>query len=99
MGRGNSENGLRIKRKLSPRLSVSRIPVVTALEPEDCCDVIFVAVRYTQMETILDALIGQIFASTKYKVTYEPNMGGTIFCATQPLCSPRPSRATKRTAT
>lgn len=98
MGRGNSENGLRIKRKLSPRLSVSRIPVVTALEPEDCCDVIFVAVRYTQMETILDALIGQIFASTKYKVTYEPNMG-TIFCATRPLCSPRPSPATKRTAT
>ena len=80
MGRGNSENGLRIKRKLSLRQSVSRIPVVTALEPEDCCDVIFVAVRYTQMETILDALIGQIFASTKYKVTYEPNMGDYLLC-------------------
>ena len=80
MGRGNSENGLRIKRKLSLRQSVSRIPVVTALEPEDCCDVIFVAVRYTQIETILDALIGQIFASTKYKVTYEPNMGDYLLC-------------------
>ena len=80
MGRGNSENGLRIKRKLSLRLSVSRIPVVTALEPEDCCDVIFVVVRYTQIETILDALIGQIFASTKYKVTYEPNMGDYLLC-------------------
>lgn len=80
MGRGNSENGLRIKSKLSLRQSVSRIPVVTALEPEDCCDVIFVAVRYTQMETILDALIGQIFASTKYKVTYEPNTGDYLLC-------------------
>ena len=147
MGRGNSENGLRIKRKLSLRQSVSRIPVVTALEPEDCCDVIFVAVRYTQMETILDALranpakniifvgnnvhaaetaallpekhvmfaftsaaghrehdrvvsadlrkitigplrgapsaealIGQIFAGTKYKVAYEPNMGDYLLC-------------------
>ena len=80
MGRGNSENGLRIKRKLSLRQSVSRIPVVTALEREDCCDVIFVAVRYTQIETILDALIGQIFASTKYKVTYEPNMGDYLLC-------------------
>ena len=74
------KNGLRIKRKLSLRQSVSRIPVVTALEPGDCCDVIFVAVRYTQIETILDALIGQIFASTKYKVTYEPNMGDYLLC-------------------
>ncbi len=49
-------NGLRIKDKFSPRLSVSRIPVVTALKPEDNYDVIFVVARYTQLDTILDTL-------------------------------------------
>ena len=43
-------NGLRIKNKLSLRMSVSRIPVVTELTPDDIYDVIFVAVRYTQLE-------------------------------------------------
>ena len=141
------QNGLRIKNKLSPRMSVSRIPVVTELKPEDQYDVIFVAVRYTQIETIIGALrenrtknivfvgnnvraaetaallpekhvmfaftnaaghrerdhvasadlrkitigqlrsapsketlIGEIFAGTKYKVTYEPNMGDYLLC-------------------
>lgn len=141
------KNGLRIKSKLSLRQSVSRIPVVTALVPEDCYDVIFVAVRYTQIKTILDALranpakniifvgnnvhaaetaallpekhvmfaftsaaghrehdrvvsadlrkitvgplrgapsaealIDRIFEGTKYKVTYEPNMGDYLLC-------------------
>ena len=50
------KNGLRIKDKFSPRLSVSRIPVVTALRPEDAYDVIFVVLRYTQLEAILDTL-------------------------------------------
>ena len=50
------QNGLRIKDKFSPRLSVSRIPVVTELKPEDRYDVIFVVVRYTQINSILDAL-------------------------------------------
>lgn len=27
-----------------------------------------------------EALIGQIFANTKYKVTYEPNMGVYLLC-------------------
>ena len=49
-------NGLRIKDKFSPRLSVSRIPVVTALEPEDIYDVIFVVLRYTQIDSILETL-------------------------------------------
>ena len=141
------KNGLRIKDKFSPRMSVSRIPVVTELKPEDQYDVIFVVMRYTQIDTILDtlranqtrnivfvgnnvravetaallpeknvmfaftsaaghrergyvasvdlkkvtvgqlrgtasneALIGQIFAGTKYKVTYEPNMGDYLLC-------------------
>ena len=122
---------------------MSRIPVVTALKPEDPYDVIFAAVRYTQIASVMDTLrasrakaiifvgnnvraaetaallpektvlfaftsaaghrersyvasvdlrkitigplsgapsaerlIGEIFAGTKYKVTYEPNMGG-----------------------
>lgn len=140
-------NGLQIKNKFSPRMSVSRIPVVTELKPEDQYDVIFVVVRYTQIKTVIDTLrtnktknvvfvgnnvrtselaallpeknvmfafassaghressrvvsvdlhkitigqligtqsneklIGQIFAGTKYKVIYEPNMGDYLLC-------------------
>lgn len=49
-------NGLRIKDKFSPRVSVSRIPVVTELKPEDAYDVFFVAVRYTQIDGIMEVL-------------------------------------------
>ena len=48
------KNGLRIKDKFSPRVSVSRMPVVTELKPEDRYDVIFVVLRYTQLDAILD---------------------------------------------
>ena len=141
------ENGLRIKNKLSLRMSVGHIPVVTELRPDDRNDVIFAAVRYTQLETVLDtlranrtknivfvgnnvraaetaallpeknvmfaftsaaghresdrvasadlckitigplggapsqeALVGEIFAGTRYKVEYEPNMGDYLLC-------------------
>ena len=50
------KNGLRIKDKFSPRMSVSRIPVVTELKAEDKYDVIFVVLRYTQLDAILDTL-------------------------------------------
>ena len=50
------KNGLRIKNKLPPRTTVRRLPVVSALEPEADYDVIFAAVRYTQLEAIMDAL-------------------------------------------
>ena len=50
------KNGLRIKDRFSPRVSVSRIPVVTTLAPDDAYDVIFVVVRYTQLDAVLDAL-------------------------------------------
>ena len=50
------KNGLRIKDKFSPRMSVSHIPVVTELKPEDPYDVIFVVMRYTQLDAILDTL-------------------------------------------
>ena len=141
------KNGLRIKDKFSLRMSVSPIPVTEALKPEDVYDVIFVVVRYTQLEAVVEALrankakdivfvgnnaraaetaallpeknvlfaftsaaghresdhvasidlrkitigqlrtapsnealIGQIFAGTKYKVAYEPNMGDYLLC-------------------
>lgn len=141
------ENGLRIKNKLSLRMSVARIPVVTELRPDDRYDVIFAVVRYTQLETVLDtlranrtknivfvgnnvraaetaallpeknvmfaftsaaghresdrvasadlckitigplggapsqeALVGEIFAGTRYMVEYEPNMGDYLLC-------------------
>ena len=50
------ENGLRIKDTFSPRVSVSRIPVVTELKPEDTYDVIFAVLRYTQLDAALDTL-------------------------------------------
>ncbi len=50
------KNGLRIKDTFSPRVSVSRIQVVTELKPDDPYDAIFVAVRYTQIDTVMDAL-------------------------------------------
>lgn len=61
LARGNwaekiRENGLRIKDKFSPRMSVSRVSVVTELKPDDLYDVIFVVVRYTQLESIIETL-------------------------------------------
>ena len=140
-------NGLRIKNTLSRRMTVSPIPVTAELSSEEPYDVIFVAVRYTQIETILETLrasraktvifvgnnvrasetaallpeknvlfaftsaaghresnyvdsvdlrkitvgplrgapsqersIQEIFAGTKYKVTYEPNMEDYLLC-------------------
>ena len=49
-------NGLQIKDKFSFRMSVSRIPVVTELKPEDRYDVIFAVLRCTQLDTILETL-------------------------------------------
>ena len=49
-------NGLRIKDKFSPRVSVSRISVVTELSPDELYDVIFVVMRCTQLDAIMDTL-------------------------------------------
>lgn len=140
-------NGLRIKSQLFPHTSTTRIPVITELKPDDVYDVIFVAIRYTQIDSIIEILranksknivfvgnntranetasllkdknvmfafsqsaghresnkvvsvdlkkitigqlvdapsnedfIKQIFANTKYKVQYEPNMGDYLLC-------------------
>ena len=61
LARGNwaaeiKQNGLRVKVKFSPRVSVSRIPVVTKLAPDAQYDVIFVVLRYTQLDSALDTL-------------------------------------------
>ena len=42
--------------KFSPRTSVSRIPVVTELAPDATYDVIFVVLRYTQLNSVLYTL-------------------------------------------
>ena len=61
LARGNwaeeiRKNGLRIKDKFSPCVSVSRVAVVTELKPEDTYDVIFVVMRYTQLSSITELL-------------------------------------------
>ena len=50
------KNGLRIKDQFSLRTSVSRIPVVTTLASDAAYDVIFVVLRYTQLDSVLDTL-------------------------------------------
>ena len=61
LARGNwaaeiKQNGLRIKDKFSLCTSVSRIPVVTELAPDTKYNVIFVVLRYTQLDSVLDML-------------------------------------------
>lgn len=61
LARGNwaaeiKQNGLRIMDKFSLYTSVSRIPVVTELAPDAMYDVIFVVLRYTQLDSALDTL-------------------------------------------
>ena len=55
-GQELQENGLRIKSAIFPHTTVSPIPVTGALTPEDDYDAVFVAVRYTQIEGVLDTL-------------------------------------------
>ena len=50
------ENGLCVKNWVFPVKSTSRIPVATTLVPDDFYDVIFVTVRYTQVQTVLEGL-------------------------------------------
>ncbi|MGM9661320.1 MAG: ketopantoate reductase family protein, partial [Faecousia sp.] len=50
------QNGLIVQNKFSPKTTVSRLPVITELKPEDTYDVIFVVMRYTQLDSILDTL-------------------------------------------
>lgn len=61
LARGNwaaeiKENGLHIKHKLRPGETVSKISIITELKPDDAYDVIFVVLRYTQLDSIIDIL-------------------------------------------
>ena len=49
-------NGLRIKNQLFLYTSVCHIPVITELKSDDIYDVIFVTIRYTQIDTVIDIL-------------------------------------------
>lgn len=50
------EHGLRIKHKFKIRETVSKIRIVKELEADDGYDVIFVAVRYTQLDGVIQTL-------------------------------------------
>ena len=50
------ENGLVIKESLTFRKTITHIPVIEALMPDDYYDAIFVALRYTQLGSIIDIL-------------------------------------------
>lgn len=50
------EHGLTVQNMFRRKPIVSQLPVITALEPEDIYDVIFVVVRYTQLDSVIDAL-------------------------------------------
>ena len=50
------QNGLHIKKTFHLRETVSAIPVITRLKPEDVYDVIFVVVRYTQLDGVVETL-------------------------------------------
>ena len=74
-------NGLWIKDRFSPRVSVSRLPVVTELRPDDVYDVIFVVLRYTQLDSILDTLRAN---GTKNIVFVGNNVRASAFAASLP---------------
>lgn len=50
------KNGLVIKNKFSIKPSCDRIPVIGELNSDDKFDVIFVCLRYTQLQSIIDTL-------------------------------------------
>lgn len=80
-GENIRENGLRIKDKFALRMSVSKIPVVSELRPEDGYDVIFVVLRYTQLSAILDTLRAN---PTKNIIFVGNNVGAAALTAALP---------------
>lgn len=50
------EQGLTVQNTFHRKPAISQLPVITALEPEDIYDVIFVVVRYTQLDSVMDVL-------------------------------------------
>ena len=75
------KNGLRIKDRFSLRTSVSDIPVVTELAPNNRYDVIFVVLRYTQLDSVLGTLREN---QTKNIVFVGNNVRTKVFTASLP---------------
>lgn len=50
------QSGLIVRNAFRLRSAVCHLPVITELHPEDAYDVIFVAVRYTQLDSVIDVL-------------------------------------------
>ena len=75
------KNGLKIKNIFSPWATVSRVPVVTELKPEAPYDVVFVVVRYTQIESVIDTLRG---SRAKHIVFVGNNVRATEIAALLP---------------
>lgn len=51
-----AKNGIRIRNRYLPVTKVIRVPIVDRLLPTDVYDVVFVAARYTQTESVIDIL-------------------------------------------
>ena len=64
-----------VRNKLRMKTTVSQIPVITELKPEDVYDVIFVVLRYTQLESVVDILRANatkniVFAGNNVRARY-----------------------------
>ena len=55
-GRQIKENGLTIRYRFSFKKKTAKIPVISALAPQDIYDVIFVAARFTQLDSVIRIL-------------------------------------------
>lgn len=55
-GESIRKNGLRVKNRYLPATKVSHVAVIDELSSADAYDVIFVVVRYTQIESVMDSL-------------------------------------------
>ena len=75
------QNGLMVKNRFSPRATVSHLPVITELKPEDAYDVIFVVMRCTQLDSVMDALRANV---TKHIVFVGNNVRARHYAALLP---------------
>ena len=85
LARGNwaeeiQTNGLRIKDKFSPRVSVSRVPGHRERDRVASIDLKKITIGQLSGAPSNKELIGRIFDGTKYKVVYEPNIGDYLLC-------------------
>lgn len=79
-------NGLRIKNKFSPRMSVSRIPVVTELKPEDQYDVIFLLFDIHKLKQLLILCVQTKRKILSLSATMCVHQNWLQFCQKKMLC-------------